>query len=266
MNAPTYLVKNNLQIYYFRFVIPEEFRHRFPNYKREICKSLKTRNRRIALDEARKLRVQISRMMNMDEIDGMDLEIEELDSGLNLLEKLNRVSHLSKEQGNQNILDEFFYNLSSTGTKQLNTAISHKEGLEQDNLSGESQNSVTNAVEGEIPLQEQLKQISDTSIQESNNEDKEESIRLNDVVEFFLRDKKVNVTNQKTIDTYERNCSLLVRVIGNKISDDINAKDIRKFKDTLIRLPKNINHSLLYKNKSIAKILELDIPLSDRFT
>jgi len=216
-----------------------------------------TMNRRIALGEVRKLRVQISRMMNVDEIDRMDLEIEELDSGLNILEKLNRVSHLSKEQGNQNILDEFFYNLSRAGTKQLNTAILHKEGLEQDNLSGESQNSVTNAVEGEIPLQEQLKQISDTSIQESNNEDKKGSIRLNDVVESFLRDKKVNVTNQKTIDTYERNCSLLVRVIGNKISDDINAKDIRKFRDTLIRLP---------KNKSITKILELDIPLSDRFT
>ncbi len=129
MSAPTYLVKNHNQIYYFRFVIPKDLQHHFPNHKREIRKSLKTRNRRYALQEARKLWVAMQ--TNIDEIES---EIDDLEEGLILFNKLERAEKLAKYKNNSRIVDAFLANLSKQEEGLLKQAIEHNNELDDVSL------------------------------------------------------------------------------------------------------------------------------------
>ena len=56
---------------------------------------------------------------------------------------------------------------------------------------------------------------------------------------------------------------LFIEILGDKKSGDLDLHDIREYKTTLMKLPKNMRKNRLYRNKTIPEILELEIPDND---
>lgn len=74
-SSPTYLYCNRHGVFYFRVVIPVEFRKYFI-HKREIKRSLKTENKHLALKLARKYMVYFDKLLT--EIKNGDRRVSEL--------------------------------------------------------------------------------------------------------------------------------------------------------------------------------------------
>jgi len=186
MRTPTYIIKNHDGIFYFRYIIPPQLKSFFPNNKREFRKSLKTRNRRIALQEARIMWVAVhSGHGNLDSLQASKITID--------------------------------------------------------------RNPTVKVADPSSPLE-----LSE--------------FKLSELVVKFINDKQLNVANQKTLDTYKRNCNLFINAIGDLKANEINARQIIKFKEVLLLLPKNINQDPKYSKLTLSEIVKLDIPPTNKLS
>ena len=76
-----------------------------------------------------------------------------------------------------------------------------------------------------------------------------------------LRMKRLN-TIEETRVTYEE----FVEIFGDKEINEYTTIDGRDYRDILIKYPKNRRKIKRYKDKSLKKIIEMNVPSSDRIS
>ncbi|MFO8087228.1 MAG: phage integrase SAM-like domain-containing protein [Bacteroidales bacterium] len=85
---------------------------------------------------------------------------------------------------------------------------------------------------------------------------------LSEVIEAYLDE---GGWAQKTYEEYKASLNLLLRVIGDMPVNQVERPTIKEYKDTLRKLPPNIDKNKRYKNKSISDIIALgDKPISTK--
>jgi len=237
------IVKNHDGVFYFRYRIPKNKTHLFPNNKLEYRTSLKTRCRRDAIKLARIVWVN----MNIDD------------------EKHNLIKPDKIKLNNQ---------VEKRNPYTTGTFIPMAPSEEHEQLS------LLRAISNKLDNQGQFRGINDPSDVErlaatrvnldSSGEkttiSSGQDIQLSDALIEFLDEKKLHISNQKTLDMLKANCNLLIDVDGDLPTNQITDKVVIKFKKTLLRLPKRKSQSPKYRDLSVAQILELDIPESDKLS
>ena len=67
----------------------------------------------------------------------------------------------------------------------------------------------------------------------------------------------------ETIDTYQATYKLFLEIMGDIPIKTIERKDIRRFKETLMKLPSNRNKKKKYQGKTIAQLVKMNIEDTD---
>lgn len=212
------IVKNHDGVFYFRYRIPKNKTHLFPNNKLEYRTSLKTRCRRDAIKLARIVWVN----MNID------------DEKHNLIKPDKIKLNNQVEKRNPYTTGTFIPMAPSEEHEQLSLlrAISNK-------LDNHGQFGVINEPSDAVRLT--APKINLDSSGEKTTISSGQNIKLSDVIIEYLDENKLHISNDKTLNMLKSNCNLLIDVVGDLPVNQITDKVIIKFKKTLIRLPKGRN-------------------------
>ena len=167
--------------YYFRYIIPQNERHLFPNHKLEYRKTLKTNSKREALERASFLYVELR----------------------------HKIDHLLQS------------NAADNNTKTLPSSSSNLFNIPYD--------------ECFIP--------------------KKDNFLLTDLLECYINQKSLNINNSKTLDSYRNTITLMLKIMAITWVSELDAQCVRNYKETLPKIPKNLNSTPELKNKSITEII-----------
>lgn len=229
------IVKNHNGIFYFRYVIPQNEKHFFPNHKKEFRKSLKTRLKSEALNKAKFLWVKMKENIQKEYQDVFDqVENEDHKWRTDITRGLQLVHRYESLDNDIEGYDLFFDSMSKYDRECFILATDQNASLDSSNF---TQNKTVNVKNDYL---------------------------ISELIDKFIIEKALSIKNQKTLDTYKSKCLLFLRIVNvNKISE-LNDDKVRHFKETLFKLPKNINSDKTLKSKSIEQILKSNkgVPLS----
>ncbi len=87
------------------------------------------------------------------------------------------------------------------------------------------------------------------------------------MVEPFIENRvKSRGLRENSQENYRQHVRAFVDVIGDKAVDAVTYEDSCRFRDDLLRLPKNRNSNPVYREISVASLLAMDIPAKDRLS
>ena len=178
------LVRIRTGTYYFRYIIPKNERHLFPNHKLEYRKSLKTNSKREALERAHFLYVELRHKI--------DPLLQPNATNVN--------NHQFLPPSSSSLLD-----------------ICPDECF--------------------IP--------------------KKDDYLLSDLLDRYINQKSLSIDNSKTLDSYRNTITLMIRIMGITCASELDAQCVRSYKETLPKIPKNLNSKPNLKNKPFAEIITL---------
>jgi integrase len=236
MRIPHYIIKNHNGIYYFRYVIPEHLRHKFPNNRREIRRTLHTRSKHEAVKKAKFYWVAIMTKNTLD----IDIDFESqaraeevmLGRGAYLDSELTKLKQAYEETFDPEPMSIFTGNLNSHDVDCLNLLVAHRS----------TNHNKSNTTITEVPL----------SIPDNRKE-------IVKIVAEFLDEKKGAIT-AKTFDDYNYQLRLFQRVSSIQFTDEINIDSIREYKTKIQKLPARLEQKKETKGKSVDEILRLSLP------
>ncbi|WP_338666818.1 site-specific integrase [Pseudodesulfovibrio methanolicus] len=79
------------------------------------------------------------------------------------------------------------------------------------------------------------------------------------IQDFMDEGKRVSRWTLKTVDEYEAVYSLFLRIVSDMPVGSLSYPVMREYKQTLLRLPPNMNKSPLYRGKTVKQILNMKI-------
>jgi len=219
--APSYLYRNRFGIFYFRVVIPLQYRQYFI-HKREIKRSLKTSNKKIAL--------KLGRIYMSD----LDKLLSEIQSGKRRTSQLITFDNIKLKNGN--IVEKI--------------TLDHSQGnCEEDRrtlLSVLDQNQIQEQNNDVHPLPQEKQILDDYDLQT--------------VSDKYCKSKVVDKTwsNDTSIEN-EATLALFIKMMGaEKKIKKITRIDLTLFREKFVLLPANMNKAPRYKGKKIDEILQMD--------
>ena len=223
IKAPSYLLKNRHGTYYFRVAIPCAIRHSFDG-RRELRKSLGTKCPRKAISLARALKVHFDEALSAE---------------------VNTCSSIPADDG---VNPQQIITLKKV---QLGADRSIEEII----------------IEAKTPEQEaQIAQhLLSLPAQPSNQDlpdpeaDLEPGPLLSKVIEEYSQEHiTLRKWGSKTAAQQHTSFNLLTSILGDVPFDSLNHSDLRRYKQTLLKLPPNMNKVARYRDKSIDEILAMD--------
>jgi len=230
---PTYLTLNRFGIYYFQYRVPE-YQQSLRGGQKLIRKSLRTRDRRLALQLAQRW------FQRMSDKEIFDYE-HKITSEADLYSK-GRSVHTEYDQIDPNDInakDEFFMRLSEFEVE----ALKHYSKI--------------------TAAQQAVQAIPATVQPQPITEEEANSPRLKDVIESYITEKKHGWRDHaavKTERTIRIQLGLFYDVLGNVPVSKLDKSDISRFKDTLMKLPANRKKVRLYKHKTLEELRQMKIP------
>lgn len=235
-NGPSYLFKNRFGVFHFRARIPENVRTRYQLTKKVIQKSLNTKNRREALDLARRWWVK---MTDIDWILDLERKIEIYDEklleGRRIHSELKAITddpeHLPSD------VDSFFEFLTPDQIEAFECYENHL---------------VEQKIQDKQPIQHVENVQEGTMISNS-------TITLSIAYEKFVKSKSVNWEDnnrKKSRSIFNQ----FVKIVGDIPCCDLKIEQMITFRDTIMDLPKRVDLPP-YNDMSYNEILEMDIPL-----
>ena len=220
MTTPHLFKHPNSGIYYFRIAIPKALRKRLK--QREWKKSLKTREPREAQRTARRVTVQV----------------EYLFSELNKHAIRPTGYYMPRNQDDMAGFDLFIARLMKHPDGSLEA-----EGLELDPDKVDEEMKLLDSVLGTRPEPRTVTPITP----------------LADVIEDYCKEKVLDKSwRAKTEHENRAIYALLLEIIGNCSMTEVDHSTARAYKQTLLKLPANINKATGYKDKSLKDILAMD--------
>jgi integrase len=226
ISLPSYLFKRN-QIWYFRQRIPT---HMIDHVgKTELKLSLKTRDLHIAKQQSWRLASRLWRYY---------------------------VKHQSTQMTNKP--DDFIELINIKDVKVGNIelgeiAIDHQGDVEAEQATLNAFLSVINKSKQSVPDEQTVHVATQPNAQ---------SPKLSQAIGEYIANKRDEVDNnskadEKTIGATEGKLNRLVQVLGDVTVNSVMRKDAERFRNTLLKLPSNINKKPEYKGLSLAEIINL---------
>ncbi len=221
--APAYLWKNRFGVFYFRLIIPPEtcYKH---GLKREVKKSLRTTNRQQAIALARTLKVQLEETMAA--LEPRPSTAVSADSAGMTMITLKKVV-----LGAERSVDEIVI--------QADTP------------------------EQEAHIAQQLlslpQQPANLNLSLHQPAPEPPGPRLSLVIDEYSQEHiSLKKWRGKTIEENRTVFKLLVQILGDVPFDSLNHADLRRYKQTLLKLPPNMNKVARYRDKTIPEILAMN--------
>ena len=248
--TPSYTTKNRFGIYVFQYRIPSHFRHNHSSLKVHFRKSLLTRNRRLAVQRARKW------IVLMDEIAKKYFHSPELYKAAMQLLAEHEVAEDTYEDWTD-YEENFLSALDEDEDKLLERAIYYKRELISDTPSQLENNRLKKEIATLKNIIETKLSNNDTSNIHEEKYTKEENPAL---TELFNQWQVINKSSMRTSSFGEfcRMIDLFIRIINDKYLKDIdvaslNEASIRHYKDILQKIPKGT----ITKDKPITELVKL---------
>lgn len=242
---PSYLTLNRFGIYYFQYRVPE-YQLNLHGGRKLIRKSLRTRDRRLALSLAQRW------FQRMQDKDLFEYE-QKITSDADLYSR-GRSIHEEYDKLDRNDVhseDEFFMRLSEYDKE----ALQYYSKIAASRQAAES-------IPATPKTQQQPHQ---TGIEEVDG-----SPRLNQLVERYITEKRHGWGEHsaiKTEKTVRGHLNLFVESIGsNAPISKLSKADISLFKDTLMNLPANRSKILPYCHKTLNELRHMKVPERHRIS
>lgn len=219
-------------ILYFRTIIPKRHRHHFG--KREVKRSLKTRDKVVAMGIAMRLYCNLQQ------------EYKRIEGGL-MNNKKSQAIATEDELNRLRTEDDF---LSFITFDELDLPSGGKaKGVTIDTGDPDKDMAVARELLGQTPTSQQpVKQQTAPST---------DSIKLSDAAKKYRTEKlREGSWRKKTHDEHEALHGLLIQVLGNKHLETFTHTDGRKFKEILLALPPNCTKGI-YAGKTVRKIIAM---------
>jgi len=250
--SPSYITKTKHGVYYFQLRVSRSLATRLGVKSLVYRKSLKTKDKRLALASARRLWLLVHRYsLEGCTVSGSNNEKFSIAHYEQLIE--NDVEKSKKIKLAIRYLDmwdaipdwdeESRQNAIEYRTKEDEEAIQYcdENGINLDDY--RSASPVTN-IESVVVASKALK-------------NKKMSILLED----YLEAKRLDGIAKSTLKTYKGQLDLLIDMFDIS-SEELTVEDLDYYKSALSKLPSNRKTRAIYRDKSIAEILDMDIPPS----
>lgn len=222
-----YLQQQDSGIYYFRIAVPRRWQKTIG--KREIKRSLRTKIKQDAFFQSISLKLLINKFFNQLEDSNSD--------------------HINKET--MEVFQMMGFKLDKMN---INNGVITFEGLEIDSSNIEAEKKAFDKVFGSAVAAAQPQKIQNHSISANQHG----SMSLSSIIEDYIREKvRERSWKTKTEIDNRANLKLLAQIIGDLDIGNIDYSHSRKFKETLMQLPVNINKDPLYRDKSIETIIAM---------
>lgn len=217
LRTPTYLTKNRLGIFIFQARIPKRAQQNYSIYR----KSLRTRDRGLALQRARKLKVMFDEIIARFFADENHYK-----EGMRLLARYSQIENGDWETS----VEPFLCDLDEYKSLTLEAAIEYRAQRDNkpaapSNLDNERLDKIERSL---ALLAERHVELTDKPLSELINEY---------ISEKRAKWKESNIDGN-TIDLQPK-LTLLVELIGNIGSKSLTPNDVRLYKTALYRLPSN---------------------------
>lgn len=229
IKTPSYIVKSRHGIWYFQIHLTNQFR--YENKRRLFRRSLRTKDRTLALKRARVWWIRMSEN-DFDWEDKARTDDELYHRGKLIFEKLSEL-----DSDDQIEIDNFLETLDFNETNALkfyNDYINNKSVVKNE-----------------------------TIVKDSNST----SPLLSQLFEKFITEKRRNWGEKQAKSTeqkdYRPKILQFIEIVGDKEANKLTKNDTVKYKDTILHLPSHIKTKKAYKDKTIKEILALEIPKSD---
>jgi len=255
---PSYITRTKHGVYYFQARIPKYFADRAGIKGRLIRKSLRTKNRKLALSIASRLWSKLYLIVYVGEsVVGNKTGKDQLEDLLNKEDFLADYSEQSRIiKIALRITDEYgeIPDWDADGREIFFDSLSHQEREALEYVAREAidlDEYRVKAVSNKPPPTQQISSVT-TGLK---------SKPLDQLLELWLDDKKVDNIKEKSINNYRPQVSVLILFLGNKNSAEVSTEDLQEFKTALSKLPAHYQNR--YGHMEIRDVLEMDIDKSE---
>jgi integrase len=295
LKVPSHIQLNRFGIYYFRVAIPLSLHVKLG--RKELKRSLKTSNRKKAIQLAREYRVKIDALFEY--IKGRNMDWIEIASILNtefkalsdkshkgilkdgpIGENLSQVARDAICENARKFLarleacrDRKPYELSPRWADFVDTILK-RNGVTLDKDSDDYRQACiettkmitaleektfnTHKAFSSYPLPVEHQATYQQAPQSIIDVTHKASPLLSEVINKFITEKeRVGAWTEKSTDEYRSILDLFIRVLGDVQIGTIRYEQARDFKEVLLKLPPNINKSPLYRTKTIDQIVAM---------
>ena len=248
LRTPTYITTNRLGIFVFQIRIPRQLRQNSAFFR----KSLGTRNRSEAVVRARRL------WLMFDEVKARFFDnIEMFNEAMKVLGNYDANTTGLKAWDE---IESYLTQLNSYESALLERAIDYRTLRDKHNSTAavnpndpQALSELQACKESITQLQTELRSIRGPSL---------DSRPLSSLIAEYLEEAKKGWSPKnikKNSESIKPKLELLIHVLGDLNGSDLQRSSIVAFKNALLSLPKNRTKGI-YANKTIAEILEMDIP------
>jgi integrase len=113
-------------------------------------------------------------------------------------------------------------------------------------------------LKGDFSYQNELPDIFPDFLEKPAERDSQ-TARLSEVIRHYVAENEKSNWDEKSRQEIESSLNLFMKVMGDVSIKSISRRQVSKFRDTLQKLPPNMNKVKKYRDKSIQQILEMDI-------
>lgn len=250
-SAPTYFTRSKHGVYYFQVRISTVQQIRLNTKSKLYRKSLKTKDRKLAINLARRMWVHFNHTM----LRGARMSKKGSITG-DVLKWLEQESLLAEQARDK--------------SKHIKSAISFEVRLNAiPDWDEESIDDLWEHITQEEKLA--LKYVTDNAINLAEYRDKPvktitaidqtnaDSIKLSDALEKYLAVKKTNNASSGTLKSYRDNISLFIEIVNIENTGMLTREHVNEYINAIQRIPTNRKKVREFRDKSLAEILDMDI-------
>lgn len=255
--SPSYITKSLHGVYYFQIRIDKTLRNRLKLKGKLYRKSLRTKDKATALKLARKIWVKLyadeEEWLRMSTIPTVGTP--EYDSW-------------EEEWKNKERLKSKNIRIALDIDNRLNAIPNwdfESREIFIDGLSPEEQRAIQYVSDNNIILDE-FRDKTTPNLRPSTQvatKNISHSRRLSRLLEEYLNDSELNQKSNKTIDLYKNQIEVFIELVTDIESSTLQYDDVRFYKKSLPKIPRNKNKKSQYKNISLRKLIKMNISDSD---
>jgi integrase len=266
MRAPRYVVRNRFGIYYFRIAVPKRLRNPITGLPKEIRRSLRTSILREALTQARLLWAEFYQVFRMDADSMNDIDTDLYENEMNDDENndAGESRSLFTDEEKQRFVQEYESNIFRLRAKKIAEPILRKEA-NQARLDAELRKL---GVEPESlkPLPPSALPVAPISANLNATVSAPESpgATVKEVLNQFLAEKiQSGQWKEKSREENEAIYNIFLRIVGDVPFRTLKYAELRRYKETIQKLPPNLNNAKRFEGRSIEEVLALGLkPIS----
>ena len=253
---PSYIICSKHGVYYFQLRLNIRLKKTLGTKSSFYRKSLRTKDRRIALKLARILWVNL--YMTKSKKD----------------KSISEPSEEEKQQIINDIYSESIYIRDAIEASKLlenfpNWDIAGKD-ITWNSLSQEQQYALQYVSDHDIKLSEYYDFDNNLYLNKSKttskNKTNESKIKLSEIFEKFMFDKETNNISISTKKAYREQVGLFIEALGDKQAMTVTRADVDFYKQALPKIPKNRNKYSQFIGKSIEELTKLNLQPGQRLS